>query len=594
MILGFSFAAWLTIAVVLAIFGTLIFTKLPADAVFLGGIAILFISGVLDAKEALAGFNNTSVVMVGALFIVVEGLVRTGVLHWMMRHLLGTPPTWSRAIVRLMLPVAAFSSFLSNTTVVALFVNVVRLWARKLGISPSKLLIPLSYASGMGGICTLIGTPPNLIISGMYTERTGLHMNMFTPLVPGLFCLAVGVFAILALRRLLPDRKAPEDAFSNTSDYTAEFIVPSTCRHVGETVGEAGLIEVRGGQLLEVVGFDDEVISPVRADTPVVGGDRLIYCGAIDELLELRTTHGLINADKPVFSLAEEDRSRQLKTACVRFGSALIGHTWSEHHLKGQTELTLVAVSRHGERLQDVPRQIKLKAGDTLLIECAPHATTFGPEIEKALEFFDSDEVVTTGWGTFVSSLIMLAMVALSALKIVPLLQSCFAAALAMVVFRCCSPRQAMKSINWSILMIFAGSVVLGSAIQKTGLAEALANGVVHLCGPHPLLVMCAVTLAATFITEFISNTAAGAMFCPIVYETATSLGCDPLPFLVALMIAVSSSFATPIGSSTHMLVYGPGGYRFTDFLKIGFWMNLIILAANLLIVNLLWPIHAI
>lgn len=355
--------------------------------------------------------------------------------------------------------------------------NVVRLWARKLGISPSKLLIPLSYASGMGGICTLIGTPPNLIISGMYTERTGLHMNMFTPLVPGLFCLAVGVLAVLALRRLPPDRKAPEDAFSNTSDYTAEFIVPSSCRH--------------------------------------------------------------------------------------------------------------------GERLQDVPRQVRLKAGDTLLIECAPHATTFGPEIEMALEFFDSDEIVTTGWGTFVASLIMLAMVVLSALKIVPLLQSCFAAALATVVFRCCSPRQAMKSINWSILMIFAGSIVLGTAIQKTGLAEALANGVVHVCGPRPLLVMCAVSLVATFITEFISNAAAGAMFCPIVYEAATTLGCDPLPFLVALMIAVSSSFATPIGSPTHMLVYGPGGYRFTDFLNIGFWMNLIILAANLLIVNLLWPIHA-
>jgi di/tricarboxylate transporter len=195
------------------------------------------------------------------------------------------------------------------------------------------------------------------------------------------------------------------------------------------------------------------------------------------------------------------------------------------------------------------------------------------------------------GSGTIVSTVIMLAMVVLSALGIMSLLQSAFLAAGAMVLFRCCNADQAMKSINWEILMVFACSTVLGLAIQKTGIAEWLATGVLNVCGTNPFVVMTAVCFVATFITEFISNTAAGAMFFPIMFEAAEKLGYEPFPFLIALMISVSSSFATPIGSPTHMLVYGPGGYRFSDFLRIGLLMNIIILAANIFIVNIVYPL---
>ena len=185
----------------------------------------------------------------------------------------------------------------------------------------------------------------------------------------------------------------------------------------------------------------------------------------------------------------------------------------------------------------------------------------------------------------------MIAMVALSALGVLPLLHCAFLAAAAMLIFRCCSTEQAMHAINWEILMVFAGSAVLGVAIQKTGIAEWLANGILDVCGTNPIVVMTAICLVATFITEFISNTAAGAMFFPIMYEAAEKLGYEPYPFLIALMISVSSSFATPIGSPTHMLVYAPGGYRFSDFMRIGLLMNLIILAANIFIVNIVYPL---
>ncbi len=478
MFLGFGLDAWITIITVLGMFTILLFTKWRSDLVFLGAVGVLYVTGVLDAKEAFSGFSSTSVITVGVLFVVVAGLTHTGVLQWIVKNLLGTPNSYSKAVTRLMLPVAVLSSFLSNTTVVTLFVNIVKMWARKLGVSPSKLLIPLSYASGMGGVCTLIGTPPNLIISGLYEETTGETMNIMTTTIPGLFCLAV------------------EDSMEETTDYTVELIVPSTHKFIGKTIGKADMFNVEGCRLLKWRHFDNAPVA-ISENEFLMGGDHLTYAGRIKVVMELAKSHGLILGD----------------------------------------------------------------------------------------------EVINVGHGTLISSLIMIAMVTLSALGILPLLQCAFLAAAAMLICRCCNMDQAMKAINWEILMVFAGSAVLGLAIQKTGLAEQLANGILNVCGTNPIVVMTAVCLVGTFITEFISNTAAGAMFFPIMCEAAEKMGYDPFPFLVALMISVSSSFATPIGSPTHMLVYGPGGYRFSDFMRIGLLMNLIILAANIFIVNIIYPI---
>ena len=493
---GFGLPAWITIVTVLTMFSILLFTKLRADMVFMGAVGLLLVTGVLDAKEAMSGFSSTSVVVIGVLFVVVAGLTYTGVLQWIVKNLLGQPKGYARTVVRLMLPVAALSSFLSNTTVVALVVGIVKIWSKKLNISPSKLLIPLSYASGMGGVCTLIGTPPNLIISGLYADKTNHAMNVLATALPGIFCLAVGVLSVIALRRLLPDRQSPESHDDATTDYTVELIVPSDNRFIGETIGYAELVDVEGGRLLKWRHFDNVKV-PINKNEFLMGGDRLTYAGDVDKIQQLAQTHGL----------------------------------------------------------------------------------TIG------------DEVVNVGLGTLISSVIMIAMVVLSATGVMSLLQCAFLAAAAMLLCRCCTPDQAMKSINWDILLVFAGSVVLGLAIQKTGIAERLATGILDVCGTNPIVVMTVICLVGTFITEFISNTAAGAMFFPIMYEAAEKMGYDPYPFLIALMISVSSSFATPIGSPTHMLVYGPGGYRFSDFMRIGLLMNLIILAANIFIVNIIYPL---
>lgn len=589
MFLGFNLYAWITIVTVLAMFTVLIFTKIRADVVFLAAIGILLVAGVVDEKEAFSGFSSSSTVIVGVLFIVLAGLMHTGVLNWIVKHLLGQPKKYSGAIVRMMFPVAALSSFLSNTTVVALFVGIVKMWSKKLGISPSKLLIPLSYASGMGGVCTLIGTPPNLIISGLYTDQTGQTMNILSITIPGIFCLIVGIISVIAMRKLLPDRKAPESAFEDASEYTVEFLVPSDSKYIGQSISAAGLDSVKGGSLIEIIRFDNVVVSPVLPDEPIMGGDRLVFSGQIDELLDLKKSHNLSSVDNSVFS-TKAGRHRQLKTAYITFGSSLINTTISESNFEKNNNVTLVAVSRRGVRIDQSPREVVLQAGDTLLLECSPKMKVGESRIFSQVHFFDSEQVANIGGKTLLSSLIMIAMVALSAANVLSMMNCAILAAFAMLIFKCCNVDQAMKAVNWDILMVFAGSVVLGLALQKTGIAEKMAYGILNICGSSPLLVMTAVCLVATFVTEFISNTAAGAIFAPIMYQAAAKLGYDPFPFLIALMISVSSSFATPIGSPTHMLVYGPGGYRFSDFFKIGFFMNIIILAANIFIVHLVYP----
>lgn len=590
MFLGFSIHAWITIITILVMFSILLFTNLRADLVFLGAIAVLFLTGVLDAKEAFSGFSNTSVVVIGVLFVVVAGLTYTGALQWIMKHLLGQPKSYKSAVVRLMFPVAALSSFLSNTTVVALFVNMVKMWSKKLGISPSKLLIPLSYASGMGGVCTLIGTPPNMIISGLYMDNTSETMHVLATTIPGLFCLTVGVLSIIAMRKLLPDRKPPESAFEDCSEYTVELMVSSDNPYIGKSVSEAGLNDISEGRLIEIIRHN-QVISPVPNDEILMSGDQLVLIGHLDQILDLKKSHGFVNTNHHIFKMDEMNKDYKLHTAFVPYYSNLIRRTMESTTFEKDNNMVLVAVARQGKRLEKSPHKVKLNAGDTLLFECPSKMKINHKQVSDLLNFFDSDQVPNIGPKTLVSMLIMITMVVLSALNVMSLLQCALLAAIAMLLFRCCSPEQAMKSINWEILMVFAASVVLGLAIEKTGIAERLAYGILDVCGTNPIVVMTTICLVATFITEFISNTAAGAMFFPIVYSAAEQLGYEPYTFLIALMISVSSSFATPIGSPTHMLVYAPGGYRFSDFMRIGILMNLIILAANIFIVNIVYPL---
>lgn len=590
MFLGLSLAAWFVIGVVVLVFALQICTKLPADFVFLGGMGLLLVSGVIPANSVLESFSSSTVVLIGVLFVVICGLVHTGFLQWVVRNCLGTPKSYNKAVARLMLPVAALSSVLNNTAVVALFTGVVRLWAKKLGIAPSKLLIPLSYASGMGGICTLIGTTPNLLISGFYTKETGITLGFFAPTLAGLFCLVIGVLSVIALSRLIPVRQSPEDALQGTEEYTMELMVPTMSNLVGKTVKEAGLGNIKGGHLIEIIRMDREVITAVDDEEFIFGGDRLIFSGNVEKMLEIKDTYQLVNATHHVFSLEEIEKNRKLRMVTVGYKSPFIGSGICNTRFEEENNLVLVAIAREGEVIKGSPREVEIKAGDTLLLEYSTRSKANNLARYNLLEM-ESSSLYKPDMRTLYSSLIMVAMIVVSSLGYLTLLQAAFIAAFAMIICRFCTISQARESIDWRLLMIFAGSISLGTAIQDTGIAEWISQGILTVCNGSPIVALAGICLIGTFITEFTSNTATAAIFFPIAYQTAVNLDVNPLTFCIALMIAVSSSFATPIGSPTHMIVYGPGGYRFSDFARIGIPMNIIIWAANLFITLLLFPL---
>lgn len=490
-------------------FITMLKTKIPADVVFLSVIALLVVTDCLPTDEALSGFSSSTVIVVGALFIVVAGLDATGVLHWVVTHLLGTPSSYSKAIVRLMVPVAVLSAFLSNSTVVALFIKVVKIWASKLNISPSKLLIPVSYAAGMGGVCTLIGTPPNLVIAGFYADETGDHLGFFSTALVGLSCLAVGVVSVIAMRKLLPVRKSPEEELTGQLSGAVQYLSVSKDSHLpGQTLGDLGFMSaMKDCKLLGIVHYDVEM-----------------------------------------------EHIDQMK--------------------------------------REEADEVFLLGGDTLLLtgkstDVAALGKRFGMDYLSS----DIEEEIKGGSYTLLSSIIMLGVVMLSAFNVLPLLNCTFIAALLMLITRCCTISQAKKSINWDVLMIFACSIALGKAIDNTGLAQLLADNLAIMCGSNALIAFIILCVVGTFLTEFVSNTACGAILAPVAIKLAMAMAVNPLTFCIGLMVSVSSSFATPIGSGTHLLVYIPGGYRFSDFLRIGLPMNVIILATNIIVTLLLFPL---
>ncbi len=589
--LGFSLHAWITIGTILGIFLLLARTRMPAEVVFLGALTVLLVTGVVDEEEGMAGFGSEPVVIHAAFFVIIAGLLQSGMLYWLTKNVLGTPRAYKDALLRLMIPTVIMSALLNSVNVVALFIDAVKIWARKLGVASSRLLLPLSYAATLGGMCTLLGNSSNLVVSGLYLSSTGNTMNVFAPLVPGLCVTVVGVILVVLLQKFIPERESPEQSFETTSDYTVELLVPTDNPAVGNSVEEAGLYNVKGGSLVEIVRFDKEIIMPVPRDEWVLGGDRLVYAGQINEILELKRTHGLAAADHHVWSINDIDKKRKMRTAYVSFGSELIGQKMTDCDFEHDNDVVLVAVARQGKRIDGQPREIRLEAGDTLLLECPPkNEEQLEYDNRRNLTFFDSHFVPQLGPKTVTSALVLIVMFIVSYFHTIPLMATTMLAAGAMIAFGCCRKNMVVKYIEWELLLILGSTVVFSTAITKTGIADAIATGVLQVCGTNPYVVLVVMCLLASVFSEFVSDVGASAVFFPIVFQEAQLMGCDPMPFVMSLMITVTISFASPIGSSTHMLIYGPGAFRFTDFARLGAIMHVVLLAVAVISVCLVYP----
>lgn len=581
--------AWIAIGLLIAKVVLMLDRRVPSDIIGLGIIGMLLVTGTLSTDDALSCFSNESVVLVGALSIVVAGLIYSGSIQWLIEHLYAKSTSLRGLMRRLMIPAAVMSVMMVADAVVIIYVHIVRVVGKRVKVAPSKVLLPVGMAAALGSMCSLLGAPSNLIIANFYRQSTHETMGVFDPFLTGFACAVVGIIVVMQLRRWLPERKSPQDAFSESSDYTVELLVPTDSKVVGETVSDCGLHNVNGGHLIEIVRFDHEVISPVPEDEFLLGGDRLVYTGQVNSILNLRKTHGLVNATHHVFSVSEINDERHLQVASVNVDSSLVGCRMIDTDFEKTYGVVLVAISRQGQRMDGLPREVVLSVGDTLLFE---GAKLHPQQLRNELSFFDSELFPPNASKAVFSTAILMLLLLLSTADIMPLLHASVLAAMLMVVFRCCNFTQVQNALNWKLLMVFAGSVCLGKSLDATGVATIIGEGVNHLCGDSAMISLIVIATITTIVTEFMGNPLCAAIFAPIAIHTAQMLGANPMTFCITVLISTNAAFLTPVSSNPNILIYGPGGYRFTDFLKVGIPLKLAVLATNIIIVNIVYPMY--
>ncbi|MGE0385739.1 MAG: SLC13 family permease [Gammaproteobacteria bacterium] len=597
--------AYLTLGVLASILGMLALTRLAPDVVMLAGLTILMLSGVITGKEALAGLSNEGMVTVGVLYVVVTGLRDTGVMAWVAQRVFGRPKSVAGAQLRMMLPVATLSAFMNNTPLVAALVPAVDEWSSKFRIPVSKLMMPLSFATILGGLCTLIGTSTNVIVAGLMKEAAShgavdAPMGFFTLSWVGVPCAIAGMaYMIVASRWLLPNRKPAIQESDDPRAYTVEMVVDPGGPIPGRTIEEAGLRHLSGMYLAEVERGGD-IIAAVSPTMRLLAGDRLVFVGVVDSVLELQRIRGLAPATNQIFKLDGPRTGRQLIEAVVSDRNPHIGKTIRDARFRTQYNAVVVAVARSGERLKQKIGDIELQAGDTLLLEARP---AFVQQQRNARDFF----LVSPIEGShpprhdkaLVALIILIGMVVLATLfEQIPwfksmgfgMLQASMIAAGLMLVSGCCSASSARRSVDWQVLIVIAATFGIGKALESTGAAAAIAQALVGGAGHDPYLQLALVYIMTMLLTEVLTNNTSAVLMFPIGLATALELGVHPMPFVVALTIAASCGFATPIGYQTNMMVYGPGGYRFGDFVRFGGLLNLVVCAVTLTVAPIVFP----
>ncbi len=585
-----EFGAWLTLGVILFILGMLVLTRVSADLILIAGVTVLLLCNVLTPKDALMGMSNQGMITVGVLYVVVAGLIDTGGLGWIANHLLGKPLSIAHAQFRLMTPVIALSSFLNNTPVVAMMIPAVKDWAKQYRLPVSQLLIPLSYASIFGGVCTLIGTSTNLVVYGLLIDSGLRTMGMFDITWVGLPAGLIAFGYILTFgRTLLPNRQPVLSGEDNVREYTVEMIVEPESPLAGKTIEEARLRNLPGMFLMEI-DRSGSVLPAVSPQERMQAGDRLVFCGIVDSVVDLQKIRGLKPATDQVFKLDAPRSTRCLIEAVVSNSCGIIGKTIRDGRFRTRYNAVVIAVARNGERIQKKIGDIILQPGDNLLLETHP---SFFERQRHSRDFYlinkVEDSTPVRHERGLIAVLILIGMIALAALEILSMLKAAMLAAGLMLITGCCSVNTARKSVDWQVLLVIAASFGIGNALEITGLAKTIAENLIALGGGNPWVSLAIVYFVTTVFTEIITNNAAAVLVFPIALETARGLGVDIMPFAIAIMLAASASFATPIGYQTNLMVYGPGGYRFSDYLRIGLPLNIVYGVTTVLLAPLVW-----
>jgi len=600
-----SWEVWAGLALIAAVLYVLARNLADPDVTLVGAVTVVMgLSYVSDRfptpAECARILGNEALLTVGVLFVVAAGLTETGALRAVTERLLGRPSSNRSAQFRLMFPVMGVSAFMNNTPVVAMFIPVVSDWCRRARLSPAQLFIPLSYAAILGGVCTLIGTSTNLVVQGLLIEA-----QKADPSVPtfGMFTLApVGVpvavlgalFVIGVSARLLPDRKPNLAPDENARQYTVEMTVEPGSPIDGLTIEAAGLRHLPGSFLAAIERNGLRRVA-VPSDERLRGDDLLTFVGVVDAVVDLQKVRGLLPAADQVVKLKAPRHARFLAEAVVSPSCPIVNQSIRDGEFRSRYDAVVIAVQRNGEPIPQRIGDIVLRPGDTLLLETTRR---FLRQHRRSRDFIlvsgipDSQPLRhDRAWIALAILIAMVAVVAAEAFTSVSVFHAGLVAAGLMGLFRCLSVEQARRSIEWPTLVAIGAALVLGKAMETSGVAGAAAGVLVDALRPlGPTAVLAGVYLMTLLFTELVTNNAAAALSFPVALAAAHGMGVNVLPFAVVIAIAASAGFATPLGYQTHLMVYGVGGYRFSDFVRIGVPLDIVAMVITVALTPFVFP----
>jgi di/tricarboxylate transporter len=593
---------YITIAILALTFALLIKSKIPPVAVFVGALTLTITFRLAPLSDSLKGFSNSGMLTVGALLMVAAGMYRTGAITLITDKLIGRPKSLPAAQAKILPPVAVGSAFLNNTPLVAMFIPVIRDLAKISRLPAPRLYIPLSFASILGGTCTLIGTSTNLVVAGMVIDFLAKgdpnspplrEIAMFDLAWIGLPATVAGiVFMMLTSRFLLPGTKETDSAAEITRLFGAEFKVTADAPIIGKSLEDMGYVNPLGFQLLALKrnGVDAAQIKP---QTKLEAGDVLVFSAMLEAIPDLWETNGL----EPVYGtgvreLVSARYSHRLVQVVVSRRAMGLNRKIKELPMpEAHIQASIIAISRGGRPIEGPMSEVRVKAGDIAILEVDE---PFFHENQREIAFsmvrrLTGARIKRYGHAAY-ATLITIAMVAVVAMGWMTMLNAALLASGAMILTGCMTFRQAGRSLEFKTLIIIASAIGLEAAVTGSGLSAGIADLLGIIGGDNPYIALTMVFIGCIFMDTMITNVASAVFMFPIAMVMAGSLGVNGMPFAITVMVGASYSFISPMGYQTNLMVYSPGGYKFTDFVKIGIPMTVVVGIITIILAPMVWP----
>ncbi|MBC8309602.1 MAG: SLC13 family permease [Phycisphaerales bacterium] len=605
-----NFDAWFTLGTIVCIIVALMHRKkIGPDLIMAGGLVALMIVGVVNFEEATAGFAQRPLLMIAGLFVIASALQETGGIELIARKLLGKPTSLATAQFRMMVPVALMSAFMNTTPIVAMYLPMINRWSKRLNIQPSKLFMPLSFAGILGGQGTMIGTGSNLIIMGLFIgwwqnpPSWVESINVSGPSGPvamwgaawiGVPIAVLGItFIIITSKWLLPNREPLKTEESRKREYEIKMAIEKGAAIIGKTISDAGLRNLQGLYLYAIV-REDQLLVGVTPQEVLQEKDKLVFVGDVRSVVDLRKTRGLIPANEELRDFDGRPFARKMLEAVISGGSPLVGLTVRDSQFRTTYNAAILAVHRKGEHIDGKIGDIVLRPGDTLLLESGGgflNTWKHSPHFYLVSELDDSRPTLhNKAW---ISLGILALLIGLLTSGLIDRVAAIWLCGLLMVLCKCISGPVARRAINFQVLIVIGAAMGIGKAVETSGLATTASGALLDFAqnmhiGNYGSLFL--VFLMTSIAAQLMTNFGAAVIMFPIVVGAAEGVGVSPYPFVFTMMAAAGCNFITPVTYQTNLMVYGPGGYKFMDFPKLGVPLTLLVAIIATIIAPQVFP----